>query len=112
MSYAFYKWLHLTGIFLTLMPLGGMLLHMMNGGTRDFARRKVLGALHGLGTLLALVGGFGLLARQFKAAMHIGDIVAFEGIQGAAYVSNVRQSTARFGLIDRAQYLEFRVFPA
>lgn len=63
MSYEFYKILHFTGIFFIFMTLGAQLLHYMAGGTKDHPFRKLLGMSHGIGMLLALVGGFGLLAR-------------------------------------------------
>lgn len=63
MSYPFYKVLHLFGIFMVLMSLGGIALHMANGGARQFMNRKWIGMLHGVGLLIALIGGFGLLAR-------------------------------------------------
>lgn len=61
--YAAYKVLHLIGIFLVLVPLGGITLHVINGGTREFPSRKFAAITHGIGMFLALVGGFGLLAR-------------------------------------------------
>lgn len=63
MSYEFYKWLHLVSLFLLLLSMGGMLLHMMNGGTRDFAKRKILAIYHGTGSFFALVGGMGMIAK-------------------------------------------------
>jgi hypothetical protein len=61
--YPFYKVLHLLGIFMVVITLGGMILHVVNGGTRDYAMRKRVALIHGVGLLIALVGGFGLLAR-------------------------------------------------
>lgn len=61
--YEAYKVVHLLGIFMIVVTLGGMTLHMANGGTRDFALRKRIGMVHGIGMFLALLGGFGLLAR-------------------------------------------------
>lgn len=63
LSYQFYLVLHLVGIFLILVPLGGIALHTINGGTRDYQARKWAAITHGIGLLIALVGGFGLLAR-------------------------------------------------
>lgn len=63
MSYEFYKLLHILGAFTVLMALGGMTLHLANGGTRDFTNRKWLAMIHGVGLALSLVAGFGLLAR-------------------------------------------------
>jgi len=63
LSLEFYKLLHLLGIFSLLLSLGGISLHMMNGGTRQFPHRKFIAILHGISLLLILVAGFGMLAR-------------------------------------------------
>lgn len=63
MPVTFYLWLHLTGIFLILAPLGGACAHVINGGTREFAARKQLAMLHGLGLVITLIAGFGLLTK-------------------------------------------------
>lgn len=63
-SYAVYKLLHILGIALTLVALGGMAVHALNGGRKaENAARKLLIGMHGLGVFLILLGGFGLLAR-------------------------------------------------
>ena len=58
-----YKNIHLIGIFMVLMALGGLLLHRINGGTQRHAWRKPVAMTHGIGMLLVLLGGFGMLAR-------------------------------------------------
>ncbi len=64
MSYEFYKILHVTAVLAVFAALGAACLHAMNGGGREgTAGRKLVNALHGAGLLVALVGGFGLLAR-------------------------------------------------
>lgn len=63
MSYQFYLVTHLIGIFLIIASLGGITLHVMNGGTRQFAMRKWAAIFHGIGMFLAFVAGFGLMAR-------------------------------------------------
>lgn len=64
LPYGFYKVLHVFGIALTLVALGGMTVHALNGGLKaeNAARRLIIG-MHGTGVLFILVGGFGLLAR-------------------------------------------------
>lgn len=62
-SYQVYKTVHLVGILMLFLSLGGVITHVINGGSRDHSWRKPLAITHGLGLLLALVGGFGLLAR-------------------------------------------------
>jgi uncharacterized membrane protein SirB2 len=63
-SYEFYVVLHVTGILLTFVALGGLAVHSINGGTRATNRaRAITAALHGTGLLFVLVAGFGLMAR-------------------------------------------------
>ena len=63
-SHAFYNVVHVVGVVLVTSALGGAALHAANGGTRETNRaRGLVAALHGLGVLLILVGGFGMLAR-------------------------------------------------
>ena len=65
MSEAFYTLLHLFGIFLMIAGLAGAAIHAANGGTKHGSKtRSLTGMLHGIGALLALVGGFGLLAKR------------------------------------------------
>jgi hypothetical protein len=62
--YQLYNVVHILGIALLMTALGGMALHSVNGGLRrDNRARGLVAALHGLGALLVLVGGFGMLAR-------------------------------------------------
>ncbi len=68
MPYEFYKFLHLTGIFLLISGLiAGLTLtwsgHPLAGKIKTFSF-----ATHGLGLVLILVSGFGLLARLNLAA--------------------------------------------
>ena len=58
-----YKNIHLIGVFMVLMALGGLLLHRINGGTQQHAWRKPVAITHGVGMFLILLGGFGMLAR-------------------------------------------------
>ena len=63
-SYPVYKIVHLLGIFLLIVALGGISIHAANGGTRsESTTRRLTAILHGLGALIILVSGFGLLAR-------------------------------------------------
>jgi len=63
MSYQFYNFVHLVGIFLILMSLGAIALHTLNGGTKNYSSRKWISAFHGTGLLIVFVAGFGLMAR-------------------------------------------------
>ena len=62
-SLTVYKNIHLLGVFMILVALGGLILHRINGGTRAHAWRQPVAITHGVGLLLALVGGFGMLAH-------------------------------------------------
>ena len=65
MSYETYKIIHLLGIFALLVALAGMAAHAAADGTKEEnPSYRTLQAFHGIGALLALVGGFGLLARM------------------------------------------------
>jgi hypothetical protein len=63
-SIAVYKNIHFIGIFMVLVALGGLLLHAINGGTKNHAWRKPVAITHGVGIFLVLLGGFGMLARM------------------------------------------------
>lgn len=63
MSYTFYKVLHFLGIFMVFSGLGAQCIMAINGSEKAPAAKKWLGIMHGVGLLVALVAGFGLLAR-------------------------------------------------
>lgn len=64
LSYQVYKVVHLLGILLTFTSLGGLMLHVHNGGDKaSNKRRGLVAATHGIGLFLVLLGGFGMLAR-------------------------------------------------
>ncbi len=64
MSYSFYNLLHVFGIALLIVSIGGICVHAASGGDKqsNTVHRLTL-AMHGLGALLILVAGFGLLAK-------------------------------------------------
>jgi len=63
-SYQFYKTFHILGAFTVMAMLGGIALHVLNGGTRQSnAGRALTAALHGTALLVVLVAGFGMMAR-------------------------------------------------
>ena len=65
MSLAAYKILHLLGLALVMLGLGGACFHALNGGDRESnQKRGLVAALHGTGLLLLIVAGFGMLAKQ------------------------------------------------
>ncbi len=63
MPYEIYKIIHLTGIVMTVIALGGLSMHAILGGEKKNPFRKPAMITHGVGLLFALVGGFGMLAR-------------------------------------------------
>jgi FtsH-binding integral membrane protein len=58
-----YKNLHLIGVFMIFVALGGLILHQINAATREQVWRRPVAITHGIGMVLVLVGGFGMLAR-------------------------------------------------
>jgi len=61
----FYEILHIVGIAMLFVAIGGVSVHAANGGTKGTSStRPLVGSVHGLGSLLILVGGFGMLARM------------------------------------------------
>lgn len=65
MSLLGYKTIHLVGLMMLFISLGGLALLGGLGADAQRAKpyRAVLSAFHGLGLLLLIVAGFGLLAR-------------------------------------------------
>jgi uncharacterized membrane protein SirB2 len=62
--YATYKVVHLIGIMLAFAALGGVMLTVANGATKQTSRvKKLVGITHGVAMFVVLLGGFGLLAR-------------------------------------------------
>lgn len=62
-SYGVYKIVHLVGVLMVFLALGGVATNAINGGQKNHSWRKPIAITHGIGLLLSLVGGFGLLAR-------------------------------------------------
>lgn len=59
-----YKLIHVLGILMIFSSLGGLILYVINDGTKSQNTwRKPAAITHGLGILLILLGGFGMLAR-------------------------------------------------
>ena len=63
LSYSVYNFIHLAGILMIFFSLGGVVMHVANGGSRDNSFRKVAAITHGVGMVLVLIAGFGMLAR-------------------------------------------------
>ena len=64
MSYELYKILHIVGLSLVTLSLGGVAAHVINGGTKaSNTWRKGTMITHGIGLVLLFVAGFGMLAK-------------------------------------------------
>lgn len=63
-SYSVYKLVHILGVLLLFLALGGLSIHAAHAGANDArkTRRRAL-ATHGVGLFIILLGGFGMLAR-------------------------------------------------
>ena len=72
MSPDVYKLVHVAGILMVFMSLGGLALHAINGGTKDSnGGRRLTTMTYGIGLFLILLGGFGWLgaAGMMSAGM-------------------------------------------
>ena len=66
MPYLVYKLLHVAGVLMVLVAVGGVAVHAANGGRReDNSLRGLLAAMHGIGLILSVVAGFGMLGASF-----------------------------------------------
>jgi hypothetical protein len=64
-SFALYRLIHFIGIVVVFLALGGTLMHVLNGGTRETSRwRKPAAIGHGIALFVILLGGFGMMARM------------------------------------------------
>lgn len=95
--YQVYWLLHVFGIVLAFLSLGGLAVHVINGGGRDHALRAPLAAFHGAGLVLALVGGFGMQARgELGWPVWMLAKIALWVVLGAVYAVLLRKpQTAR-----------------
>ncbi|MDH3598715.1 MAG: hypothetical protein OEU26_03635 [Candidatus Tectomicrobia bacterium] len=60
-----YKLIHLFGVIMIFVSVGGIMLYALNGGTKaDNTLGKTAAITHGIGLVFVLVAGFGLLARK------------------------------------------------
>jgi hypothetical protein len=60
MSHSLYLFLHLLGLILAAISIGGMVSRRNQGETTS---TKQLSMMHGIGVFMLLLGGFGMLAR-------------------------------------------------
>lgn len=63
-SYTTYRLIHILGILILFLALGGLGLRARDDEGRSDARgRRLVAATHGIGLFVVLLGGFGMLAR-------------------------------------------------
>lgn len=92
-SYEVYKVIHLLGVLMVFLALGGVAMHVINGGSKNHSFRKSVAITHGIGLFLSLLGGFGLLARlgivqaglPTWALVKLGIWVLFGGLTAVLY---------------------------
>lgn len=64
MSYEFYKMLHVIGLLWAFASLGGLIVHVLNGGNRESnSANRLLAISHGVSLLVVFVSGFGMHAK-------------------------------------------------
>lgn len=104
-SLEMYKLLHLLGMMMVFVALGGVAIHAATGASRQAnPNRRTLAILHGVGLLLMLVAGFGMLAR-LGASMNAGWVwtkIVIWLILGASSVLPYKSrglATAMLGLL-------------
>lgn len=62
-SYSVYKVVHLVGVMMVFLAIGGVAANAIAGRPREHLWRRPIAITHGVGMFLSLLGGFGLLAR-------------------------------------------------
>ena len=99
LSYEVYKLLHFLGILMTFLSLGGVILYVMNGGTKEQnTHRKLAGIMHGIGLVLILLGGFGMLARlglQISSGWVIIKILIWIALGGMTAIAYKKPDAAK-----------------
>lgn len=59
-----YEIIHVIGIAMLFVAIGGVAVHAANGGTKaSSSTRTLVSAIFGIGSFLILLGGFGMMAR-------------------------------------------------
>ena len=99
LSYSVYKVVHLLGVLLVFTAVGGVVAHAAGGGTKDSnSFKKQLAMAHGIGLALALITGFGLLARldvSMSSGWVIGKLVIWLFMGAATALPYRGESLAR-----------------
>lgn len=89
-----YRIIHLFGLSLVLVSLGGIFVHALNGGTKSTnAFRKGAIITHGVGLLVVLVAGFGMLHKtQHDVGWMVGKMALWL-VLGAAVALGYKSKT-------------------
>lgn len=64
LSIMVYKNIHLLGVLMVFLALGGAILQGATGNTAEQPWRRIVSITHGVGLILLLGAGFGMLARM------------------------------------------------
>jgi hypothetical protein len=99
MAYEYYKILHLLGLSMVMLSLGGVVMHVINGGSKADNRFRV-GAIvtHGIGLVLLLVAGFGMLHKlgvPHDAPWVLGKLAIWVVMGGVVAVAYRKPQLAR-----------------
>jgi hypothetical protein len=79
-----YKIVHVAGILLVFMSLGGLSLHAINGGTRETnAARRLVGTWVKIGIWLLIGGLLALPGRRPEAGRWVWIVAPLLGVAGA-----------------------------
>ena len=99
MPYEIYKVVHLLSILAVFTALGGVVAHAAGGGSKDSNNsRRQLAMLHGIGVMLALITGFGLLAKtgaSMASGWVLGKMLIWLFLAFATFLPYRSQSLAR-----------------
>ncbi|MEM1245332.1 MAG: hypothetical protein AAGA81_09940 [Acidobacteriota bacterium] len=63
MSFTFFKLIHILGILMVFLGLGGRAVLALQPEPRKAPGQTLVGVLHGAGLMVVLLGGFGMLAK-------------------------------------------------
>lgn len=64
-SYELYSFLHIFGVIILFYGVGGLVTHLLQGGSKESLQcRKCIGIHHGVALVMILVSGFGMMARM------------------------------------------------
>ena len=91
--------IHFIGVFMIFLSLGGVILRSINGLGREHNFRVPVTVTHGIGLVLAFVGGFGMLHSMHLPNLFpgwiVGKIVIWIGFGGLMTLALRKPGMAR-----------------